>query len=136
MTVTGDSIASKSLYPYDNLFSCPIYNDDSLIVHIASINSPDTTIIIYTYPNDTIAYLTSYNCNYLTSDTLQLDLNVSPCLVTVSQRPFRNCTSTISVFNLISDLVIDDEYGTISSNASVVDAAQEMKKLGVIVNSQ
>ncbi len=78
ITVTGDSVASKSLYPHDNLFSCPIYNDDSLIVHIASINSPDTNIIVYTYLSDTIAYLTSYNCNYITIDTLQLNINLSP----------------------------------------------------------
>ncbi len=32
---------------------------------------------------------------------------------------------------LISDLVIDDEYGTISATASVSEAAQKMKELGV-----
>ncbi|MCK4524295.1 T9SS type A sorting domain-containing protein, partial [candidate division WOR-3 bacterium] len=112
ITVTGDSIASKSLYPHDNLFSCPIYNDDSLIIHIASINSPDTNITVYTYISDTIAYLTSYNCNYLTSDTLQLDLNVSPGFSGNFLIKPLNITDTLlfiacdSFYNLANDTIL------------------------------
>lgn len=128
VSIEGDSIHTQTLYENSNLFSCPVYNEDSLLIRLASGNSVDTLITVFTLPDDSIAYLADYGLSMTASDSalLFIDLHVSHAgSYTIKPGDITDtmtCLTSDSVFNLSSDttLYFDYHVSNVPSSRAVV----------------
>lgn len=124
VSAVGDSTYIQTLYENSNLFTCPVYNEDSLLIRLASGNSMDTIITVYTLPGDSIAYLTDYGLSLMAPDSalLFIDLHVSHAgSYTIKLGDITDtmiCLTSDSAFSLSSDTTLYFDYHVLNVPSS------------------
>lgn len=111
----GDSVFSSVLYPSDNLFSSPVYSEDSITVEISAGNYIDT-VMIFTDESSAKPFITRYQFNFTGSDTLLLDMDISVDSADTYKIKPGNITDTLiyqgsdTLFTLDKDTSLTMEY--------------------------